>query len=78
MISFGGEYPTFQFVSSVGSGKEYGTATPFFNSLRAASSGCRCGIEGIDRMKVWRESRNLSSGGILEGLGRTFGSSASI
>ena len=47
VISLGLSNATFQFVSSVGRGSEYGTATPFFKSFRAASRGCWGETEGI-------------------------------
>jgi len=78
LISLGGSKATFQLVSSVGRGSEYGTATPFFCNLRAASKGCWGEDEGIPLRNACKEKRNRSRGGTLDGLGRTLGKSASI
>jgi hypothetical protein len=65
-------------VSSVGRGSEYGTATPFFCNLRAASKGCWGEDDGMPLRKAYKAKRNRSRGGILDGLGRTLGKRASI
>jgi len=78
LISLGGSKATFQLVSSVGSGSEYGTATPFFCNFRAASNGCWGEDGGISLRQAYKAKRNRSRGGILDGLGRTLGKRASI
>ena len=49
--SVGGSKATVQFVSSVGRGDAYGTATPFFSRAFAAANACFALISGSDLRK---------------------------
>lgn len=78
VISEGLSKDTFQFVSSVGRGSEYGTAMPLSRSERAASSGCWGAVGRRELRNEWSVRRKRSRGGIREFFGRTLGNRASI
>lgn len=61
-ISVGASNATFQLTSSVGSGRMYGTAMFFLDTVRDAWSGCCGGVGCISMRTLWRESRKASSG----------------